>query len=672
VLVVASQCRAPMGRLIRLEQAATDLYEVFRDPGPGACEPGLPGDQDVALVYGELDVDEIRRLVKSAIRYAAESEAVLVLALLGHGFIAGSGPRLYFMGWDSRETARLSAIDVPELLLDAADTVGIRGVIGIVDTCTAAGAQPGAELTTGNLGGQTRLSLMMASGMGEAAYGMNLATNLARLLRSGVAGAGKYLRLAQIDTELRPLMLQQTLVTSEYNGADTEGLWIAQNAHARRGTVSLGRYGTAELTAALETLDSDRNLTANRDESGLEDLRREIDLTSDSPARTRALRVLDSLLVARKTVSFLRSSMPARLSTQRLRSALAVTGGSQGSPLLAGSHADISDELDAVEYAALSYPRMDKSCRPQMARFVVELAGDADLHSADARLREWAASIGATVNLNDALAAHHQRHAERRLRLVVSLHYALTGGWPEELGAWLLLDGEFDDHKDFGCTPDQKGAEQALGAAVSWAEERAEMLGVSLRRVEVAVPVKVMLRWRPEEVEYGPFLGVNYDVVTRWSQRLDPTPDMTQINNNARHRLAEIAASTNGDRLHWLRARKTVGLDSLEQEFLRGRYAGAIGLIDNPGLNEELLGLLLRFAPIVLWPRRTRLTPRHQRLISSYWDVLPVRIPDAYRARWRAERQDLIADIRAVWDDEEWLAFCESLRIRPKTQPGSQ
>jgi NTP-dependent ternary conflict system VMAP-like protein/TIR domain-containing protein len=425
----------------------------------------------------------------------------------------------------------------------------------------------------------------------------------------------------------------------------------------------LGPYGTAELIAALGALWPDREFLAAWDITALDELRRELTRMAGSPAHTRVTRVVECLVIAQKTITFLRSFMAVRLTSHALRRGLAplrISGGSS-----ATSPGDMSQitEVDAVEHVALTFPRAEGSCTAQMARFVLELADDAGVDLDSPELRGWAASIGAIVAFNGVLAIRRQRRAHRRLRLIVSLHYALAGDWPETLGAWLLYDDMFYDHEDFDCTPDQSGAEEALTSAVDWAEGHAANLGIILRRIEVAAPVRVLLRWRPEEVEYGPRLGVNYDVLAHWSRRLDPQPAMRRINRNVTRRLADIAACTDESRLYWLAGRQITETARLCEELRAGRYPAAIGLIDNPGANEELLELLLQFTPILLWPQGISLGSELRQLVASCWDLLPGELLIAYRARWRAEDGDLMADLRAVWDDQDWFEFCRGLLI---------
>lgn len=668
VLVVASQC-ASEEELAGLGEISTSLRDIFLDPDIGCCTAGLP--DGVALLSGQLAAADIAAKIGESIEYAASNGATLVLAVLGHGFIPGNDPTLYFMGWNSAAGNRNSAVNISEYLLRAADTPGIKGVTGIVDTCTAAAAVPGMPgLSAGTLNGQTQLSLVMASGVDQPAFEMSLSQSLVRLLRSGVPGAGPLLQLSSeaFAAELRAALPGQNPVIFYYDGAaagDTP--WLARNRHTDSDSPSLGPYGATELATALAALHPGREFPATWDGAALHELQRELAALPASPARTRAERLVDSLRAAHETVSFLRSFMPAQLSTQGLRRAVAAIACSSGSPVRPARVAEIATEVDAAEYVALSYPRAERTCRPQLTRFVLELASDAGFDLDSPQLRAWAVSIDALVAFNDALKVRRQRHSERRLRLIVSLHYAPTGDWPEALGAWLLYDGESYQHKDIDCTPDQPGAEKALADAVDWAEEHAETLGVPLQRIEVAVPVRMILRWRPEEVLYGPRLGVDYEVLTRWSQRLEQRPAMHRINRSAARRLAEIAACVDGSRLHWLTAQQVGELSRLLEELRNGRYTRAIGLVEHPGENERLFEVLLQFVPILIWPLADRLSLEHQDMVDAQWDLLPTAFLVAYRARWRDEDGGPMADIRAVWDDEDWLSFCRDLRIQPGT-----
>jgi hypothetical protein len=665
VLVIASQCEREE-ELHELGKIAASLRDILLDPEVGCCTAGLPGG--IALLAERLDSSEIIAKAGEAIEYAARSDAALLLAFLGHGFIPGTDPTLYFMGWNSAAGDRNSGVNIRDLLARAADTPGIRGVTGIIDTCTAAAAIPGIDgLSGGTLTGQTSLSLLMASGAGQPAFAMALSRHLVRVLRSGIPGAGAYLWLSapEVKATLRTALSGQPPVFHDYDGAVTQlgDCWLARNAWAEAGM--LGSYGIAELTDALKPLLPDRVLPAMPGAAELHDLQRELALLPVSPARIRAERLMDSLHAARKTVTLIRSFMPQQLAEKALRRALIAAGQTGGPPMAAARIAQIASDVDAVEFAAISYPRAQRSCRPQLTRFVVELVDDAGLDLDSPVLREWAVSIDAIVPFNNAVAIRRQMRAERRLRLIVSLHYAPSRDWPDKLAVWLLYDGEVYLRREINCAPDQPGVEEALAEAVDRADEDAERLGVPLRRVEVAVPVRILLRWRPEEVRRLRRLGLDYQVLTRWSQRLDRGSTMRRINRNAERRLAEIDEHAHAEPLHWLGADAVADLVALTERFADGRYSRAVGLVDDPGENERLFEVLLEFAPILIWPLAGRLGQQHLDAVRARWAQLPAAFTDAYRA-YRAEGDGgPLAGLRAIWDDEEWLNFCRDLWVQP-------
>lgn len=670
VLVVMSQCEQ-QGELAELAEIAARLRDIFLDQEIGCCAAGLPDGS--AMVAGQMAATEIIAKVDAAIEYAARNDAVLLLAFLGHGFTPGGDPTLYFMGWNSVAGDRGSGVNIRELLTRAADTPGIRGVMGIIDTCAAGAAMPDrAGLVNGTRAGQTRISLVMAAGVGRDAFNMELSRQLIRLLSGGIPGAGAHVWLLapELAAQLTAALTAQPPVFSGYDGAGQalDEFWLARNTRA--GAAGLGSYALAELTEVLAPLLPGLAPGAGPDAAKLSELRAELAALPVSPARIRAERLLDSLHAAHETAGFLRSFMPDRLTPKALRRALVAAGGSGGPPAGPARLSQVASEVDAAEYAALSYPRAQRSGRPQLTRFVVELADDAGL-DLDARpLREWASRIDAIVPFNDAVAVRRQWRSERRLRLIASLHYSPSGDWPDKLGVWLLYDGEFYQRRDIDCSPDQLGAEEALTEAVDWADEHAEHLGVPLRRVEVAVPVGILLRWRPEEVRYVRRLGMDFEVLTRWSQRLDPRSAMRRINRNAARRVKEIDDNADTSPLHWLHAPDVADLAALFAEFVDGRYSRAVGLVDDPGENERLFDLLLEFVPILIWPRTGRLGADHRDAVSARWGELPAAFVDAYRDLCAVGDGGPLADMRAIWDDEDWLRFCRDLSVQPDGTEG--
>ena len=152
---------------------------------------------------------------------------------------------------------------------------------------------------------------------------------------------------------------------------------------------------------------------------------------------------------------------------------------------------------------------------------------------------------------------------------------------------------------------------------------------------------------------------------------MDPKPDTDRYNSNASLRLAEIAAHTSGSPLHWLDEHKVSELARLRKELSAGRYIPAIGLLDNPGRKAGLLELLLQYVPILLWPRVSRLTSEHRERVDACWQLLPEGFITAYREHWSDNGTDLVADIRAIWDDEDWLSFCSGFQVQSTTESRS-
>lgn len=682
LLVIASQCLS-MPHLPGLGSTAEALRDVFCDPELGACAPGLPdGRSLIVLDTGSTATHtsaDIRESVRTAIGHAAARRATLVLALIGHGFVPGESSILYFMGPDAQEELRDTAVNVPELLLEAADRPGVAGVVGIIDTCHAGGALPDmGELATGARAGRTALAVLMASAAGQEARDLRLSRELATLLRNGTLPAGLEITVETAASAISRRIPGQELV--EFTLAGKTGgrkeLWLAANRqftaeHARR---IVGPRGTARLDEALRALNPPGVAPDRWDDAALRELRAE---TADTlaregwdPDRTRLLRLVDDLLIALCTTAFLRLWLKESLSTGSLRRAAAALRPGPGGSLVRIPAAAFSREENVVEYLALQYPGSHDSCRDWMCRFVVAIAQNAHRDLAAPELRAWVGRIDAEVAFNNAVENAAHRRADQRLRLIVSLHASVAGDWPPTLDAWLLDGGDLRGHEVFPnrAEPDRPGTEEALAAAVEWAEAGADDLDPELRlqRIEVAAPSALLLRWRPEEATIGPRLGVDYDVTVRWSQRLNPPSGLKWINPHAVTRLQRIGAQSATAPVDWLARHTTHDIGVLHEDLLADRYGRAIGLDHLPGQGPELLDLLLSFSPIVLWPRTEAGFPAaSQDALDEFWHILPVGFMDAYRKDWRKEPAEVVAQLRAIWDDLEWLQFCKSPRRLP-------
>lgn len=665
LLVVAPQC-ASMQHLTRLREAASALHTALAHPDMGDCAPGLPGGR--SLIVGErLTSNWIRTLIGEAIHYAEDRRASLVLALLGHGFVPGSTHTLYLMGADSTEDATEQAVNVGELLAAAANKPDIPSVLGIIDTCHAAGAiPPGQDLTGGAGNGRSRLAVLMSASLTQPAVDLSFSRALASLIREGVPGAGPLLGVDDVQRALRGSVVGQDVTVSQHDGDPfaTEPIWVTRNmrGHGTDPGGLLGRLAREDLTEAFGALAADvPSLRVPHDVKSALDSLEVLKGLLPSPARDRAQEVVHFMLTALRTVGFLRDWLGSELTTARLRQALRT--------LLASEHRALASpvpeftDIAILDQLAFDHAVTRSNGKSSVAEFMVRLALVSGKDLASPELHAWARSVDAQQELNDAVTKVLDDREDQQLRLAVSLDSSLTGSWPEAVSAWLLQDGELLERQDFSCaTVDQAGAEAAIEAAAVWAEDHAEALGRRLRWLDVAVPSGVLLEWRPEEAGEGLRFGVQYDVVLHWSRRLAPDPLLRRIQGAVNDRWEEIAACT-GVPVDWLDVSDTADRPPLQGRLRDGVYRRGIGLMHHTGLDDQLMEILLSYTPVLLWPQGAEGFPtdRHS-CLEPQWLTMPEGLGHAYQRRWRGEYAGHFADLRAVWDDREWLRFCRLVR----------
>ncbi|MGW2643151.1 vWA-MoxR associated conflict system protein [Streptomyces sp. NPDC001348] len=676
VLVVGAQCEA-MGTLTRLPDAAGQLHAVLTDPTRGACVPRT-GDHGSLLVSDALTPEDVRTAVREAVRRAQADNAVLVVALLGHGFTPPQQTDLHFMVAKSTIGSTMSAVPVGQLLTEAVDERGVEGVIALIDTCHAAGAMPDAGRIAGGVrAGRTRLSVLTAAAADQTARGMRLTFALAEVLRRGIAGAGAVVYPdTRLTEELRSRIVGQAVGRFEYDNDPfvAEGLWLARNVRSAPGVHGgvVGPVGRQDLEAAVSMWRADMRLPAPLTRGELDTLHTfarqgQVDDVADPQWRTRVVHVVATLLACAGAVALLSEVFAEVLTSDLLRAARQLAGlppEAEGPELL----------RDLVEYAALREARADEPSWKAPARLVAALAQLTGASDVAPRLREWARDLGVVTEFNDALAEFAQKEQQGELRLVVSLGGALTD-WPEEVDAWLLGTGErLPVHQRFRCgSVDRFGTGLAIGAALKWARGRLAS-PERLVNVDVAAPAHLLARWQPEETKVGRrLLGVNHDVVVRWSGRMDPMEENGEMNDAARKALRDMAGHA-GVAVEWIGASVLADRQGLEQGLLTGRYDTVVGLDHHPDTLQDVLEQLLPYAPIILWPRRgTRACDdRLRTLVQRNWRSLPGGLPAAYRQRWSREHEGCVAclgDVRAVWHDDAWLEFCRPFEQRVVAGP---
>ncbi|WP_404199761.1 vWA-MoxR associated conflict system protein [Streptomyces tauricus] len=661
-----------MGALTRLEQAARELHDVLTDPALGGCR-ARAGEYPSLLVNRELQPADIRKAVELAVQQAKADNAVLVVALLGHGFTPPQQTELYFMVSDSTTESVSSAVNVRQLLAEAADEAGVDGVIALVDTCHASGASPDTGQVAGGIrAGRTRLSVLTAAAADQPARDMRLTFALVEMLREGLAGAGSEVFVDRTLTEeLRGRVSGQTVGRMEYDNDPfaLESLWLARNRRYHGQWAAdevVGPLGRQELRQAVEMWRVQRHVPERLTRTALTELH-DFTLTGQVEDETSAdwrIRVGDvagALVECAQTGELLSSVFATELTSDLLRAA--------------GRLADFPPEAagavplrDLLEYAALRAQPVNGARWQGLARLMAAIEHQVS-GSEDAQMREWAKQHGVITEFNDALAEFSQSRQQQEVRLVVSLAGAWAD-WPEEVDAWLLLgQSALPARERFGCeSADRIGVGKAIKAALDWARSRLPAPEL-LMYVDVAAPAHLLAQWQPEEEKVGHYLlGVNHVVVARWSGRLDPSEDNAEINNTARKALNAMA-SCGKVPVEWVGPAVLGDQPGLEHALMAGQYAAAVGLDHHPQDLHEILGLLLPYAPIILWPRADArpANGQVQTVVQQNWHHLPNGFAKAYRSRWKGSHADCpvcLGDIRAVWHDEAWLNFCRPFENR--------
>jgi hypothetical protein len=666
LLVIGAQCAA-MERLDRLEESAKLLHNVLADPRLGGCDPGLRDGRSL-FTGPELTGATIGELIREGYRFAGERGAVLVVALLGHGFIPGAASSLYYMGTDSQPEVRDGAVEVGPLLRDAADRDGVHGVVCITDTCHAAGAMPNSnELANGVRGGSVRLSILMSCGAAQPARDLRLSRELAGLIQQGQARAGQFIDTGTAALAMRGRLPGQNIGHSVLDGDPfaQEPLWLARNVRhpgysAGPRTGVPGPRARQELAAALAALDPP--LGDGRLPNTLDGAMALLDTLTDRPAdpmTQRAVRAVEGLVIAFRTVDLLSGRLGGEITTAHLRRALGAVLTAEAGPPRGRPGPTVPDAVDHFVY---EHPVKEPDCRRLLTRFVVLLAQEAGQDPADPVVKQWAQAIDASTALNDALSFARDQRENQQLSLVVSLHASLTGGWPSSLATWLLRDGDIVDRSHFE-TPeaDQASVEEALDDAVIWAEDKADELGIGLHRVDVALPAALLLDWSPEEAGLDVRLGHQYAVVLHWSERLAPTRPRRRLRSLVQDHWEQMLSCTADVPVDWLDHQAVQDREKLRGELSKGRYSRGIGLLHHPGGDTSLMELLLLYTPVFLWPRDGDSRADWQDYLDQYWPTMPVGLTQAYKRRWLGERDEPVADLRVVWDSGDWLAFCRSI-----------
>ena len=228
ILVIGSQCEA-LQPLNFLPQAAQDLYAVMTDHERGACVSAIGGE---GLLI-DPTVREAKEAIRAAYRRAAEDEATLFIAYIGHGEHVEED--FYLLPRDAQIPPTFdTAIHLTNLIKETHRNVsGLDGLAVLVDACYAGLAGfSAAHAWVSGLKGTLRFEVLTAAADRPAADGC-FSRTLAKLLREGISEVpAEHLRCANLRSRLETCCPNQVPQHPSYNPDDA--LWLAKNAGSIR------------------------------------------------------------------------------------------------------------------------------------------------------------------------------------------------------------------------------------------------------------------------------------------------------------------------------------------------------------------------------------------------------------------------------------------------------
>ncbi|MGW1816771.1 vWA-MoxR associated conflict system protein [Streptomyces sp. NPDC002125] len=663
VIVVASQC-STMPELGSLEAAARDLHAVLTDPHLGGAEP-----TDDSFLLNPESPEDVTAAVHAAATRAQRDGAVLIVALLGHGFTT---PALRFMVQGSRVTSSGSAVDVPGLLGEVANEA--EGVIALIDTCHAGAAPPPPDvLASGVRAGQVQFAVIMAAAADQDAYGMNLSVALASVIRRGLDGRGQHLLvddelMSGVRAEVRKLDGGQTIGRSVFDQYDfaVGPLWLAHNARASYGAGSeIGPVAARLLDEASEGW-PDRparwthaSLTALLSSSAAD----------QHPAQKMWVEEIKAgLQECRKTVQVLKEHLPDAMRTHVLRTAANRAG-------FPASLVDGPRLRDLVEHAVLGgdhFERSERSRHDLLGRLVAALLVGAGI-TPPAELNKWIEDHGDVESFKDAYEEFQQWDQSARTRLVLGIP-SLAGRrrsngdsaleWPRRLHAWVIQGGKTLGSNEFeASTRDEAGLAAVIKAAIRWARSRLPA-GERLQHIDIAACGRVLAQWHPEEARTGlQKLGIAHRVTLRWNNSIVRDEgaewDASELNYLAEDVLESLEAGNT--ELSWLGLADIADLEDLVER-LASETGRPWALEERPAGCDETLATLAAYAPILIWPEHATAAPGQFRAtVDGLWNQI------RNEQDWQAGRAlkpgdgtpNGLRQVRRVWHDRQWLDFCK-------------
>ncbi len=266
LLVIGSQCES-LPKLSFLPDVATKLYEAMTDPERGACQSAL----DPSGLVIDPTVAEAKKAIRTAFERAANDEATLLLAVIGHGEQVTEDGDFYFLPTNAEvPPAGDTALNLVNHVKDLRRQHETDGLVVLVDTCySGTGAVAAGKAWPSMSLGEFRFEFLAATADRPAFDGC-FSKSLIQWVQRGMSGGLGDLRCEMVRMALADRCPNQRAQHVSYQS--DPGLFLAHN---------LAPEVAANPAAGTPSADNAERLTAWFQPTG--DLERAVEFSQRHP-----------------------------------------------------------------------------------------------------------------------------------------------------------------------------------------------------------------------------------------------------------------------------------------------------------------------------------------------------------------------------------------------------
>jgi hypothetical protein len=223
LLVIGSQCWS-LPELSFLPDVATKLYEAMTDPERGACQSAL----DPSGLVIDPTVAEAKKAIRTAFERAANDEATLLLAVIGHGEQVTEDGDFYLLPTDAEvPPADDTALNLVNHVKGLRRQYETDGLVVLVDTCySGTGAVAAGKAWPSMRLGEFRFEFLAATADRPAFDGC-FSKSLIQWLQRGMSGGLGDLRCEAVRIALAGRCPNQLAHHVSYQS--DPGLFLAHN-----------------------------------------------------------------------------------------------------------------------------------------------------------------------------------------------------------------------------------------------------------------------------------------------------------------------------------------------------------------------------------------------------------------------------------------------------------